>query len=206
MPSDRFYRLSEEKQKIIREAALKEFSRVSFDKASINQIIKEADISRGSFYTYFQDKRDVLSCIFENSHREMKKLCIECLEQTGGNIWEVLQEMLQEILRACSGEQEFKFIKNVIMHSNSREILHGFCTEMSMKAEEINRMEKRIYESMDKSVLKIEGYEEFHRFWMMAVACIGMTMQELFQGTTREQAEKEFVKKLEILRYGVCSQ
>lgn len=48
MPTERFYRLPEGKRQAIREAALKEFARVPFEKASINQIIRNADISRGS--------------------------------------------------------------------------------------------------------------------------------------------------------------
>ena len=44
MPSERFYRLSEEKRKMICEAAIKEFARVTIDKVSINQIIKNANI------------------------------------------------------------------------------------------------------------------------------------------------------------------
>ena len=49
---------------MIREAAIREFSRVPLDKVSINKIVKYADISRGSFYTYFQDKEDVFQYIF----------------------------------------------------------------------------------------------------------------------------------------------
>ena len=51
MPTERFYRLPEAKKQVIRQAAIKEFVRVPFEKASINQIIQNADISRGSFYT-----------------------------------------------------------------------------------------------------------------------------------------------------------
>lgn len=46
MPSERFLKLSEEKQKRIVEAAVNEFARVPFESVSINQIIREADISR----------------------------------------------------------------------------------------------------------------------------------------------------------------
>ena len=46
MPTERFYRLPEEKKRSICSAAVKEFARVPLDKVSINQIIKEADISR----------------------------------------------------------------------------------------------------------------------------------------------------------------
>ena len=60
MPTQRLLKLKEEKKQAILEAAVHEFSRVPYSSASINQIIKEADISRGSFYTYFEDKQDLL--------------------------------------------------------------------------------------------------------------------------------------------------
>ena len=54
MPTERFYRLAKEKAEKIRIAAIQEFKRVPPDEASINKIIQSADISRGSFYTYFE--------------------------------------------------------------------------------------------------------------------------------------------------------
>ena len=53
MPTERFYRLAAEKQSAIWRAAFDEFASEPFEKASINRIIQTADISRGSFYTYF---------------------------------------------------------------------------------------------------------------------------------------------------------
>lgn len=52
MPTERFKRLPEEKIEAIRRAGIQEFTRTSPESASINRIIQEADISRGSFYTY----------------------------------------------------------------------------------------------------------------------------------------------------------
>ena len=74
MPTERFYRLSDEKKMAIRDAAMQEFTRVPFEKASINQIIQNAEISRGSFYTYFEGKRDVLSFIFQDMEERYPKL------------------------------------------------------------------------------------------------------------------------------------
>ena len=56
MPTERFLRLPKEKIEAIRIAAVKEFMRVPLEEASINRIVHDADISRGSFYTYFEDK------------------------------------------------------------------------------------------------------------------------------------------------------
>ena len=66
MPTDRFARLPAEKKEIIRMAAISEFIRVPFEKVSINKIVQNADISRGSFYTYFEDKRDLLQYVFSD--------------------------------------------------------------------------------------------------------------------------------------------
>jgi len=65
-----FLKLGEEKRKRIVEAGIEEFSNKLFADASINQIIKNAGIARGSFYLYFEDKLDfycyLLDTIFEN--------------------------------------------------------------------------------------------------------------------------------------------
>ncbi len=53
-----FDRLSDEKKERMMDAITHEFSEHSFTEASINQIIKKAQISRGSFYQYFNDKED----------------------------------------------------------------------------------------------------------------------------------------------------
>lgn len=59
MPKDTFNNLSDEKKRKIFDAAVQEFSVRRFSEASINQIIKTAGISRGSFYQYFNDKEDI---------------------------------------------------------------------------------------------------------------------------------------------------
>ena len=59
MPSARFLKLKGPKKIKILEAAMKEFLMHPVTMVSINQIIKSAGISRGSFYTYFEDKDDL---------------------------------------------------------------------------------------------------------------------------------------------------
>jgi AcrR family transcriptional regulator len=71
MPKDTFYHLSEEKQKRIFEAAVQEFSARRFSDASINQIIKNAGIPKGSFYQYFADKEDLYLYMIEKVSKDM---------------------------------------------------------------------------------------------------------------------------------------
>ena len=50
MPKPTFFRLPEEKRARLLNAAWDEFTRVSLSEASINSIIRAANIPRGSFY------------------------------------------------------------------------------------------------------------------------------------------------------------
>ena len=77
MPTERFNKLPEEKKKAIRDAAMEECIRVPFEKVSINKIIQNAGISRGSFYTYFEDKRDLVRYIFSDTADKLKILLDE---------------------------------------------------------------------------------------------------------------------------------
>lgn len=65
MPTDTFFNLSDEKKRRILEAAIDEFAEYRFSDASINRIVKNADISRGSFYQYFLDKEDLYLFIMQ---------------------------------------------------------------------------------------------------------------------------------------------
>ncbi|MGE5398155.1 MAG: TetR/AcrR family transcriptional regulator [Chitinophagales bacterium] len=71
MPKDTFYNLSEEKKKRIFDAAVQEFSTQRFSDASINQIIKNAGIPKGSFYQYFADKEDIYLYMVEEMSKDI---------------------------------------------------------------------------------------------------------------------------------------
>ena len=56
-----FERLPKEKRDRILQAARAEFLRYPYEKTSINRILAEAEIPKGSFYQYFDDKADLFS-------------------------------------------------------------------------------------------------------------------------------------------------
>lgn len=59
MPKPTFFNLDDDKRGRVFDAAVREFSAVSFTEASVNRIVKDAGISKGSFYQYFEDKTDL---------------------------------------------------------------------------------------------------------------------------------------------------
>jgi AcrR family transcriptional regulator len=65
MVSQTFINLTEDKRKAIVQAAVREFARLGYQKASLNTIVREASISKGSLYQYFHNKEALFRYIFE---------------------------------------------------------------------------------------------------------------------------------------------
>ena len=108
MPSSTFLNLPAEKQEKLLEAATREFSHKPFNEASINQIIREAGIPRGSFYMYFQDKEDLFRYLIKGYMDQLLMLLEELLLQNGGDIFRALLDLYDYIQtkvdRQCLGE------------------------------------------------------------------------------------------------------
>ena len=93
MPSSTFLNLPAEKQEKLLEAATREFTRKPFNEASINQIIKDAGIPRGSFYMYFADKEDLFRYLLKGYVDQLFMLLEEFLIQNQGDIFQALLEL-----------------------------------------------------------------------------------------------------------------
>lgn len=90
MPEKLFFELDIEKRNRITEASLREFSNERYDLASTNTIIKNAGISKGSLFKYFNSKEElyfyILDIIIANFAEEMKEEILS-LE---GDIFEII--------------------------------------------------------------------------------------------------------------------
>jgi len=74
VPRDTFENLNPNKKKAIFDAAVREFSTRRFSEASINKIVKDAGISRGSFYQYFENKEDLYLHVLAEIGKEKMKV------------------------------------------------------------------------------------------------------------------------------------
>jgi TetR/AcrR family transcriptional regulator len=61
----KFLNLNPEKQERILNAAMKEFADKGFEKASTNEIVKEAGISKGLLFHYFSNKQKLYMFLFD---------------------------------------------------------------------------------------------------------------------------------------------
>ncbi len=81
MPQATFFNLPEDKRNLITSAAIREFSTADYNTASINQICRESNIAKGSFYQYFADKLDLYVYIMTLAIEEKVKFFSDVLTE-----------------------------------------------------------------------------------------------------------------------------
>ena len=93
MPSATFFRLPKEKREKLIDAAREEFAQTAYEAVSINRIIRQAEIPRGSFYMYFQDKEDLFRYLLKGYVDQLFMLLEEFLLRNGGDIFQALLDL-----------------------------------------------------------------------------------------------------------------
>lgn len=199
MPTERFLRLSDEKKKMILRASVDEFARVPFDKVSINQIIKKAEISRGSFYTYFEDKTDVLRYIFQDTKRQYQDFCRKNLVDNGGDFWNMVDDMFHQVLHREYSGQLARLFQNVISYTEAEK----FMMMLRDSCEDGQNMDEWLYERVDKSNMRVKSLEEFRVLIEMCMMSILIAFAQRYKnGEAIETVEWSFSRKMDILKNG----
>jgi len=120
MPKDTFYNLSKEKKKRIFDAAVQEFSIRRFSDASINQIIKNAGIPKGSFYQYFADKEDIyLYMVEEMSKNTHEIIGNQEVSNPNAGFFETIMQRAEDTLKLGKIRPEYTKIGALTVIDNS---------------------------------------------------------------------------------------
>lgn len=206
MPTERFRNLSAEKQQTIRDAAIREYTRVSFDKVSINRIIKDAGISRGSFYTYFQDKWDLLEYLMDNTRRQIVVKINQEVDETHADYWEMLRIAMRVLLSTCKDETIWKFLINVRKSIGPTELLVSnpgpVCRWFAQPVSEEEALET--FHRYTRGRYSLSPPEIFGLF-QLAIFAIGYGLVERLSGMSDEDVMKRFEIKIDILKNGIES-
>ena len=196
MPKETFFNLNPEKRRKIEEAILEEFSKTPIEKASISNIITNANIPRGSFYQYFEDKEDAIKYIIENFiETEQKKMC-EILKSTNGNIFDASLSIFDHIIERAMIPEKFKLYKNIFS-----ELRRNNTNFFKVKKENLkNNMELCI----NKEMYKIENDEELYSFLEIVNCITRIAILDVVSKRKTDKDAKENVKRqLDMLKFGV---
>ncbi len=207
MPTERFYKLPEEKKKAIRDAAMEECIRVPFEKVSINKIIQNAGISRGSFYTYFEDKRDLVRYIFSDTADKLKFFWTKSVVTHGGDLWIASEELLDQAIIFSQKGKMFQMMQSIVLYQDFDKLFAEIHGSNGVGEEKGNEILEALYEVTDK--------EKFHKidmdsFGILVSMIMGCVMESIGwynrHMESEENIKKIFREKLEILQHGICKQ
>ena len=67
-------------------AATQVFAKKGYRAASINDVIKVAEVARGTFYLYFRSKQDILFAVIDDLREQQKAFLAQLSEQEGSEV------------------------------------------------------------------------------------------------------------------------
>ncbi|MBM7613826.1 TetR/AcrR family transcriptional regulator [Alkaliphilus hydrothermalis] len=91
--TDKFLTLPPEKQERILNASIKEFALKGFRNASTNEIVKEAGISKGLLFHYFNNKKDLFIFLYVHFSEILIKEFFEKLDPEETDIFNKLKQI-----------------------------------------------------------------------------------------------------------------
>jgi len=123
MPKDTFFNINPEKRKRIIEIAIDEFKSSHYERASINKIIKAAGIPKGSFYQYFQNKKDLFEYIIDLVRKEKLQYVTEKIRNPKEySFFEVIYDMGKVALTFAQNHPDLQLISNKLVQDRDHDI------------------------------------------------------------------------------------
>lgn len=198
MPKQTFYNLSTEKQKKIIKSARKEFSRVPLAEASIQNIVQDADIARGSFYQYFEDKEDLFEYIVEevaiNLIKKFNSKLSECKD-----IFETYIFIYDEMVRNQGIDRNRKFCQMFFRNTKLDDKILEHIRKKIIEIRQVN-----FEEIIEKSKLDLSK-KDIRLFIKMVNSITVQSIAEALNSTENNKQEKRnnFLRELNFVKYGV---
>ncbi len=192
MPKETFYRLPDEKRERIMAAAEREFLENSFEAASINRIIKEAAIPRGSFYQYFEDKKDIFLYIVSTHKNEAFGFVESFIKDSDGDVFSFMRKAIDFMISAeCS--EKVEGMKRIFSQPWVFDMIVS--DTMKGKQEEANTPKGIMFKYIDKNQLNVENDDELIALInIFASISLGLFFKIFIMGKNVE-IDKEKIRK-----------
>ncbi|WP_413305031.1 TetR/AcrR family transcriptional regulator [Bacillus sp. 1P10SD] len=144
----KFLNLDSEKQNRIINAAIQEFAQKGYSNASTNEIVKEAGISKGLLFHYFQNKKQLFLFLFDSCVELITDDFYKKIDLTETDFFQrIRQSVLIKMELLAQYPDLFKFVEKAYMEDAA-----DIQAEMQKKVRELNHINiGKIYEGIDVS-------------------------------------------------------
>lgn len=184
------------KEKQIVDAARKLFYKFGFKKVSMDEIAREARVTKKTVYTYFSSKEELFKYFIQEELDNMKKI-VEDIEKEDLDFFEAVHQIIFQLIKYKNKRQFFKLM------TNEAEVLKSSIASKSLNLID-EQIQSYIYDivknAMDKGYIKKENPE------VVTFLVYKMYIALMFDWSeTREKLDEEEIAKtiLDILKNGL---
>lgn len=195
-----FYNLPEEKRNRIINAVMNEFSSASTEKVSINRIIKAANISRGSFYQYFDDKVDLVEVLVKTFMNTAYDEFRTALTNSDGDIFSTYIHIFELIAKCIDDKKQKIVLKNLFKNLKANDdLISDYLTNRFEGISEIFNG----FDSIIRDNLRFISDEEVHSLSLILTLILKNAVFNLFvKNENPDKVREEFMRKIKIIKAG----
>lgn len=148
--NDKFFDLKKEKQDRIINAALKFFSLNGYKFASTDEIVKEAGISKGLLFHYFESKLGIYSFLYDYSARYTILELKSTVDEHETDFFEIMRQVEFAKFLTMRSHPHMQ----LFLHSCEKEDIVEALAAVSSRKTELNDLYDQIFSRMSSSSLK----------------------------------------------------
>ena len=197
MPTSTFFRLPAEKRERLMDAAWEEFTSSSYGEVSINRIIHQARIPRGSFYQYFEDKEDLFWYLLDGMQDYFFGIFRGLLRDTNGDLLAIPLRTFDRFMGQKGDPDPFLTRCIQVLRLNQGLNFQRFCAiEPGMLPEEfMSCIDLKHYRRKDRDFIS-------HVFFL-ALAPLAFAIMETLRNPSQWEHQRAILQeRIEVVRTG----
>jgi AcrR family transcriptional regulator len=200
VPKQTFFNLSDAKRKRIIHAARHELTQHDFSELSINRIVKEAEISRGSFYMYFEDKHDLMAYFVNTFAEKIHQRMMMLMNESHGSL-EVFAHAFQAYLvRLFKNSENQNLLRHMMLYFQTN-VEHNFRHPETKACYE--RLETSFVEAWDDPRLKRHDKDYRRAILRLLLNTVHQNiMEHVVMEKTYEDIDKDLTMTMKIIQSG----
>lgn len=171
----KFFDLKKEKQDRMINAALKVFALKGYKHASTDDIVKEAAISKGLLFHYFDSKLGLYTFIYDYSLRYMSLEMKSTVQKSETDMFELLKQQEQAKIQALRG---YPYMQQFLNRSMSEDVSEALLA-IEDKRNTLSEMYDSVFAQADLS--KLPAGVDGAKVWKMLDYTIKGLMTQRFQ-------------------------
>lgn len=198
MPKDTFNNLPDEKRDLIMQIALVEFSNNSYTAASISRIVRKANIAKGSFYQYFEDKKTFYRYLVRIATEEKLNVIqkLPAPDPSSGLFdylrWQFLAQVLFELERPQLAKILYRaFIEEVPFPEITEELRRRGTTQFFKQLFSQGILHGKVAPWVDPDVAGFLTEVIFYQFGKYYIDRLNLTKADLQDGTIFERQDSQ---------------